>query len=97
MTHKILLASADCSYFYHAKDKRMTGRGPDRDERNARRGRISTGGSGSPGPKSPLVLLKPVDKHGSEVADRLVMTMAVEASISIRSLLGFASRAVSSY
>ena len=40
--------------------------------------------------------LKSVDKRGSGVADRLLMTMAVEASISIRSLLGFAPRAVSS-
>src|SRR5271165_4596243 len=39
---------------------------------------------------------KSVDKHGSEVADRLLMTMAIEVSISIRSLLGFAPRAVSS-
>jgi hypothetical protein len=40
--------------------------------------------------------LKSVDKRGSGVADRLLMTMADEASISIRSLLGIAPRAVSS-
>ena len=57
---------------------------------------MSGGGSGSSGPKSPLALSKSVDKRGSEVADRSVMTMAVEASISIRSLLSIAPRAVSS-
>jgi hypothetical protein len=56
-------------------DKRMTGRGPDRNRRNAGRGRMSSGGNGSSGPKSPLVLEKLVDKRGSEVADRLLMTI----------------------
>jgi hypothetical protein len=45
---------------------------------------MSAGGSGSSGPKSPLALSKSVDKRGSEVADRSVMTMAGEAPISIR-------------
>ena len=34
----------------------------------------AAGGCGSYGPKSALVLHKPVEKHGSEVADRSVMT-----------------------
>jgi hypothetical protein len=40
---------------------------------------MGTGGSGSSGPKCPLVLLKPVDKRGSEVADRLVRTRVADA------------------
>ncbi len=32
------------------------------------------GGCGSYGPKSSMVLHEPVEKHGSEVADRSVMT-----------------------
>src|SRR3954447_6809481 len=76
-------------------DKRMTGRGPDRNERNAVRETIDNRGSGSSGPKSSLVRKKPVDKRGSEVADSSLMTK-VKPSISIRSLLVFAPRAVSS-
>jgi hypothetical protein len=53
--------------------------GPDGNGRNAGREKMRTEGSGSYGPKSPMVLLKSVDKHGSGVAYRLVMTMALEA------------------
>ena len=38
------------------------------------------GGAASYGPKSALVLDEPVEKHGSEVADRSVMTPADERS-----------------
>ena len=38
------------------------------------------------GPKSAMVLSEPVDKHGSEVTYRSVMTSAI-AAISFRSLL----------
>ena len=38
------------------------------------------GGAASYGPKSALVLDEPVEKHGSEVADRSVMTPAEERS-----------------
>ena len=34
----------------------------------------AAGGCGSYGPKTGLVLRKPVEKHGSEVADRSLMT-----------------------
>ena len=38
------------------------------------------GTAASYGPKSALVLDKPVQKHGSEAADRLVMTSAEQCS-----------------
>jgi len=41
-----------------------------------------------------MVLDEPDSKHGSEVADRLVMTTAERCSDLIRRLLGFAPRAV---
>jgi hypothetical protein len=41
---------------------------------------MSVGGAASYGLKSALVLHAPVEKHGSEVADRSVMTAAEERS-----------------
>jgi len=71
-------------------DKRMTGGSPDTNERNAEGERMGTGGNGSSGPKSPLMFLKPVDKRGSELADRLVMTISqLKALISIREFARF--------
>ena len=41
---------------------------------------VCAGGAASYGPKWALVLDEPVSKHGSEVADRLVMTPAEQCS-----------------
>src|SRR5262252_7762712 len=50
-------------------------------------------GAASYGPKSAMVLSEPVDKHGSEVADKSVMTLSIPVAISIRRLQGFAPQA----
>ena len=41
---------------------------------------VGAGGCGSYGPKWALMLDEPVQKHGSEVADRLVLTSAEQCS-----------------
>jgi len=43
------------------------------------------------GPESSMVFVKPVDKHGSEVADRSVMTAVATTVISIRRVQGFSA------
>ena len=54
----------------------MTGLGPDRDGRNLVSDDGCAGDAASYGPKTGLVLDEPVEKHGSEVAGRSLMTSA---------------------
>ena len=56
--------------------KQVTGLGPDRDGRNLLSDDDCAGDAASYGPNTGLVLDEPVVKHGSEVADRLLMTSA---------------------
>lgn len=61
-------------------EKQVTGLRPDRNGRNLVSDDGCAGDAASYGPKTGLVLRKPVEKHGSEVADRSLMTSAEAGS-----------------